>query len=436
MKKLGLSVAIVSALTLSACGGGSSSAPAGSGGSVSTGVFLDSAVANIGYRTDTQSGVTNDNGEYNYLSGETVTFFIGDLELPAVEATGVVTPLTIAGTQDTSDDTVVNITRLLQSLDTDGDPDNGIEIADEASDVATAVDFTQSITDFANSTAVTTLVANSGSTTTALISEDQAISHLEETLIEEGETFTPSSSIAGIWTTDDDENDLLAFVFFQDGTYVHMEVDIDDASETNGMEWGTYSRNDETGLLELGITFDNTDTGLFDFSAADPANIFAQVDDDVLTLEFDDNNNGTIDEDESLDLTRSANSDILGAWTNTSTENELLAFVFFDNGTYAHLEVDEEAPNNPENPDEVSGMEWGTYSINSENDALTASITFDGNLDTGLTDTLSESIPLFAKVEGDTLTLQFDEDESGVISSEEELVLNRAPMPVYEKLSN
>ncbi|KZX85176.1 hypothetical protein A3715_28725, partial [Oleiphilus sp. HI0009] len=372
----------------------------------------------------------------NYLSGETVTFFIGDLELPAVEATGVVTPLTIAGTQDTSDDTVVNITRLLQSLDTDGDPDNGIEIADEASDVATAVDFTQSITDFANSTAVTTLVANSGSTTTALISEDQAISHLEETLIEEGETFTPSSSIAGIWTTDDDENDLLAFVFFQDGTYVHMEVDIDDASETNGMEWGTYSRNDETGLLELGITFDNTDTGLFVFSAADPANIFAQVDDDVLTLEFDDNNNGTIDEDESLDLTRSANSDILGAWTNTSTENELLAFVFFDNGTYAHLEVDEEAPNNPENPDEVSGMEWGTYSINSENDALTASITFDGNLDTGLTDTLSESIPLFAKVEGDTLTLQFDEDESGVISSEEELVLNRAPMPVYEKLSN
>ncbi len=53
-------------------------------------------------------------GEYDYVDGETVTFFIGDLEFPLVAA-GVVTPLSIANTQDTSNSTVVNMIRLLQT---------------------------------------------------------------------------------------------------------------------------------------------------------------------------------------------------------------------------------------------------------------------------------------------------------------------------------
>ena len=87
---------------------------------------------NIGYRTETVEGVTNSLGEYNYIVGETVTFFIGDLVFPTVSASGVVTPLQLADTEDTSDPTVVNIIRLLQTLDVDGDPSNGIEISDTA----------------------------------------------------------------------------------------------------------------------------------------------------------------------------------------------------------------------------------------------------------------------------------------------------------------
>ena len=92
-----------------------------------TGVFLDSPVINIGYETETQNGSTNSQGEYNYLTGETVTFFIGDLKLPTAPATGTVTPLELAGTQDTSNATVINIIRLLQTLDKDGNPDNGMK---------------------------------------------------------------------------------------------------------------------------------------------------------------------------------------------------------------------------------------------------------------------------------------------------------------------
>jgi hypothetical protein len=175
----------ISSLLLTGCGGGGdSSSPASDTTTpvIQTGVLLDSPVINIGYRTETLEGVTNELGEYEYVEGETVTFFIGDLEFPAVRATGIVTPLELADSDDTSDPTVVNIIRLLQTLDENGDPDDGITITEAAKSAATLVDFDLSINDFASSTAVTNLVANSGSTNLALVSQIDAIAHFEATL--------------------------------------------------------------------------------------------------------------------------------------------------------------------------------------------------------------------------------------------------------------
>lgn len=92
------------------CGGDGSTVGSAS---LETGVFLDSPVVNIGYRTESTEGVTNSRGEFEFLPGETVTFFIGPLELPPVAAAGVVTPLDIAGTQNPRHPRVVNILRLL-----------------------------------------------------------------------------------------------------------------------------------------------------------------------------------------------------------------------------------------------------------------------------------------------------------------------------------
>jgi hypothetical protein len=216
---------------LVACGGGSSSSSPNDNendsNNTQTGVFLDSPVANIGYRTETLEGVTNSLGEYDYVDGETVTFFIGDLELPPVTAAETVTPLGLARSDDTSNPTVVNIIRLLQTLDEDGNPDNGITITETAKSAATQVDFELSITDFESSSAVTNLVANSGSSNVELISQNDAIAHFENTLRDEGlvDDFSfYAATLPGVYEVvginDDGLPETAQYTFNEDGSAV------------------------------------------------------------------------------------------------------------------------------------------------------------------------------------------------------------------------
>lgn len=151
---------------------------------VLSGVFLDSAVAGLTYETPTQNGLTDLEGTYNYIAGEQIIFSIGATQLPQTVADSVLTPRELAvGSSDPSLVTT-NIARLLQSLDSDGNADNGIDIPVGAADVAGPIDFDVSEDEFANDPAVINLVANSGSQTTALIPVDQANNHLNETLAE------------------------------------------------------------------------------------------------------------------------------------------------------------------------------------------------------------------------------------------------------------
>ena len=185
------SVVTIVLLFLFGCGGGgggSSSGGSSTSSAKSTGVFLDSPVINIGYRTETLEGVTNSLGEYEYLPGENVTFFIGDLNFPAVAATGTVTPLDLAGTQDVANSKVMNMIRLLQTLDQDGDPSNGITIADQANSSATQVDFELSEANFAASPAVMNLILNADLDTlvTELVSAADALAHFKQELIDAG----------------------------------------------------------------------------------------------------------------------------------------------------------------------------------------------------------------------------------------------------------
>jgi hypothetical protein len=173
---------------LTACGGGGSGSGSGSGsggasGTPQTGLFVDSPVAGLTYRTATQSGTTSALGEYKYLPNETVTFSIGAVSFPAVAASGTVTPLDIFNTTDPSDRRVVNMLVLLQSLDEDANASNGIKIPSGANTAATnPINFDVPYATFVTDSVVTGLVANSGSVTHAPVTDVAASAHFHDTL--------------------------------------------------------------------------------------------------------------------------------------------------------------------------------------------------------------------------------------------------------------
>lgn len=146
---------------LSACGGGGSSGPVESS---STGVLLDSPVSGITYKTTTQSGVTNSKGEFTFIPGEIINFSVGRINFPPVAAGPVVTPVELANTTDINSRVVGNLLVLLQSLDEDGDPENGISISNGSAQKATTpIDFDQAETEFATQPNLLALLASGGS---------------------------------------------------------------------------------------------------------------------------------------------------------------------------------------------------------------------------------------------------------------------------------
>ena len=188
LRKASSFVFLTSSVFIAACGGGGSGSssnnpPPPPAPQVLTGVFLDSAVQNINYRTPTQEGVTNSRGEYQYLAGEDVTFFIGDLELPSTAAQSAVTPMSMANSESPLNSVTVNILRLLQTLDEDGDPANGLQIPGDASVTATSLDFNLPPADFAVDLSLNQLITSVAGDNQQLVPVHSALEHFAESLV-------------------------------------------------------------------------------------------------------------------------------------------------------------------------------------------------------------------------------------------------------------
>ncbi len=153
---------------------------------VLTGVFIDSAVEGLSFVTATQSGETNELGEFQYIDGENITFSINDLVFPTVSASETITPLDMTDSGSIYEDFVVNTIVLLQSLDVDADTSNGITISEQATANATSINFNVSPSVFSQDSNVINLVANSGSIDTNLVSTEEASRHFQNTLVNTG----------------------------------------------------------------------------------------------------------------------------------------------------------------------------------------------------------------------------------------------------------
>jgi Cysteine-rich secretory protein family/Putative metal-binding motif len=178
------------ALALVGCGGGGGSSA--SGAAVNEGTFVDSPVEGLTYSTETRFGITDSHGRFRFLEGETVAFFIEDLELGQAPASQTLTPLDIvAGAGGITDQRVTNIARTLQSLDQDGNPDNGITLTAAITGEVSGrtIDFDLSPENFENNPDVQALfddlnaqgVFTDGGVR-ALCSAEQAQNHLQSNL--------------------------------------------------------------------------------------------------------------------------------------------------------------------------------------------------------------------------------------------------------------
>jgi hypothetical protein len=357
-----------------------------------TGVFIDSAVSGINYKTETKTGTTNASGEYLYISGESVTFSIGDIDLPTVTAGAVITPLDIFNTQDINNTSVVNMARLLQTLDADGNSANGILISDAAHLSATGLSLDFASLTFDND--VTNLVANSGSPNTVLIDETTAVSHLQDTLAEAG-----LITLVGSWYIDSANRTLITFT---DESNYFVTQDVDNINEplcSDGMESGTYTWDAASGSFSLINVIDTTgDCGLTS-TQGNTYDATVTINGNTLTVE---------DSESAFQLSKliDANNTIIGSWWYYAGGNKTLVS-FIDNTNYfTTQDIDEAAE-----PLCSDGMESGTYYWDFENANLNHIKSFslvsinDTTGDCGLTSVQGEAYGGTIIINNDVLTL-------------------------------
>lgn len=85
---------------------------------VRDGQLVDGPVEGVQFESGSLSGETGPNGEFRFEDGEEVRFFIGDIALGrSVPAKPLMSPVDLVPGGDLTNPEVINIARLLQSLD-------------------------------------------------------------------------------------------------------------------------------------------------------------------------------------------------------------------------------------------------------------------------------------------------------------------------------
>lgn len=214
-----------SILAFSGCGGGDSS----DSSDVSTAYLVDSAVKGVSYHCGTQSGTTGADGSFNYQHGQTCTFNIGattfSVAADKLAAEKSITPYDIfAG----DDEKVVNLARLLQTLDSDKNATNGIDInATAHAQITHQIDFGSDFNITAE--AAGSVYANQ------IVTSMNALAHLAETVAAQTRTtYTAFERIAVLNRTDiaaesgfSDKDDQARYVAQKIATYFYKVKDSD-----------------------------------------------------------------------------------------------------------------------------------------------------------------------------------------------------------------
>ncbi|MBV1882361.1 MAG: hypothetical protein KUG82_12050 [Pseudomonadales bacterium] len=154
---------------------------------INTGHIHDSAVGGLSWTIDDETGLTGATGDFPYDDSDgkekTVSFTLGSIQLGSTTAERDLTIVDLVeGASGVKNNSVTNIARLLQTLDDDGDLENGITITEFVSLQATEdLDFDQDPEDFTGDTAVVDFLERVN--INALRTAEDAQVHLSETIV-------------------------------------------------------------------------------------------------------------------------------------------------------------------------------------------------------------------------------------------------------------
>jgi len=161
-------------LLIAGCGGGSSSPST----NVATGIgyYVDSPVSGMDYQCGSQSGVTGENGSFTFEANAGCTFSLEDISFRDIPADMLADGKTIYEKN-------VERARVLQALDADHNPDNGIQISRELVDKLKDAAFT----------AISTIEASIEDLMDIIgvhVSKSDAMAHMLTTLMPEHTFYT------------------------------------------------------------------------------------------------------------------------------------------------------------------------------------------------------------------------------------------------------
>lgn len=305
-----------------------------------TGVFVDSPVAGVAYTTSPsgKSGITNAIGEYQYEEGDTVVFSIGGIVFPEVTAKGKVTPLDMGGENaDLNTPAVTNVIRLLQSLDADGDPENGISITE-----ATRTTLSDVVLDVEAATFESEATTALNTLNKVLVSSEDAVGHFQSSL---------QNELLGSWVYEEENGNINVLTFFTENRYVIAHSGGDDEEQSAGSaEYGRYSWNPVNGEFTTSVIRQNDGSG-----GLDNEEFTVTLADGQLTF--------TSPDEGSFDFIKveSATGGLVGAWrfleprADDAESGDLLTFYSATEYVFVHLW------NHDISEDPQVTSEWGTY---------------------------------------------------------------------------
>jgi len=166
-------------------GGSPSSSDTSSNIQTITGILLDSAINGVSYSCASITDITTTNGKFTCPSNSTVTFSIGDIKLGSFtlssnQSLQYITPANLYGLENNNitDIRILNFIQLVQSLDTDNNATNGIDINSTTRDklIGYYLDISNINTTKSDLNTALSLVGKT------LISKNDALSHYIDTL--------------------------------------------------------------------------------------------------------------------------------------------------------------------------------------------------------------------------------------------------------------